>query len=109
MDFIIATIGLGFLMAGVSTGRQVIDGSPLYYHVTQVPAFYIGSTLSIISVIAGFFFFGFWWIAAILLAWLPLNYYISKIFAKPTLAAIGFQLAIVIGTVLLGVGLTIAE
>lgn len=109
MDLILATIGLGFLMSGVSVGRKLIDGSPLYFYPWHENLFYAGSVVSILAIITGFFFFGAWWIGSILIAWLPLNYYIGKFFSNPLHAATGLIVSIVLGTALFASGLAIAE
>jgi hypothetical protein len=109
MDLIIATIGLGFLMSGVSTGRQMIEGSPLHFYPWHTKLFYAGSIIAILSLISGFFFFGAWWIGSILVAWLPLNYYIGRIFSNPAHAAMGLLVSVVLGTAMFGAGLAIAE
>ncbi len=109
VEHIIATIGLGFLLSGASIGKNLIDGSPLYYYPWHEKVFYVGSVISLLSIISGFFFFGIWWAASIIVAWLPLNHYISKIFSKPTQGATGLMISVILGTVLFGIGLTIGE
>ena len=109
VDHIIATIGLGFLMAGGSIGQKLINGSPNLYYPWHVKLSYAGTVISILSVISGFFIFGPWWAASILVAWLPLNYSITKIFSKPMLGAAGLMISVILGTLLFGIGLTIAE
>ena len=109
VEHIIATIGLGFLLSGVSTGKILIDGSPLYFYPWHIKIFYVGCVISFLSVITGFFFFGIWWAASILAAWLPLNHYIGKIFSKPTQGATGLLISVILGTVLFGIGITIGE
>lgn len=108
MDLIIATIGLGFLMSGVSIGRQLIDGSPLYFYPWHSKLFYAGSVVSILSLISGFFLFGAWWLGSILVAWFLLSYFIGRAFANPAHAATGLIVSIVLGAALFGAGLAIA-
>lgn len=109
MNLIVATIGLGLLMSGVSIGRKLIDGSPLYFYPWHEKLFYAGSVVSILAIITGFLFFGAWWIGSILIAWMPLNYYFGKVFSNPDHSAMGLIVFIVLGTALFASGLVIAE
>lgn len=103
-----ATIGLGLLVSGTSTGRLMIDGSPLYFFPWAEKLFYVGGVLSILSLISGFFFFGAWWLVSILVAWLPLNYLFGKPFSNPEHRAFGVIVSNSAGTVLFVAGVALA-
>lgn len=108
MDLILATIGLGLLVSGASTGKLMIDGSPLYFSPWVEKLFYVGAVLSFLSLISGFFFFGAWWLVSIVVAWLPLNYLFGKPFSNPAHRAFGVIVSNSAGSILFVAGMALA-